>query len=377
MYHYRLVRDRLLVTILLFLCLMASYSFAGDISLDFIGVQTIPYGYQFRHTLVGGLSALDYDVASGHFVAISDDRSQKNPARFYDLKLDYDLKAFHGIKVTGVHFMKRPDGSLFPKPELFGKSSVDPEAIAFMPGGRGYFWTSEGHAKFGVNPFVREMTPDGGYLRDFTVPEKFLPGKGRGIRDNLAFEGLTMDMDRKTILVATEGPLRQDGDEATARHEAVIRLIQFDVATGRALHEYAYPVSPVHRDSFPLGKFSVNGVSAILAVDGDRYITVERSFAAGVGLSVKLYLISLRGATDVSSMDSLKGAHYQPVEKQLLLDTGRLGIAIDNLEGISFGKGLRDGRRSLLLISDDNFRPQEVTQILLFAVRIPPRSHRK
>ncbi len=367
----------LLLRFLLLYCLMASSAFAGGIGLDFIGVQIIPYGYQFRHTVVGGLSALDYDAASDHFVAISDDRSQKNPARFYDLKLDYDVKAFHGVKVTGVHFMKRPDGSLFPKPELFGRSSVDPEAIAFAPGGRGYFWTSEGHAKFGVNPFIREMTPDGGYRRDFTVPEKFLPEKDRGIRDNLAFEGLTVDRDGKTILVATEGPLHQDGDEATARHGAVIRLIRFDIATGRARHEYAYPVAPVHRDSFPLGKFSVNGVSAILALDGDRYIVVERSFAAGVGLSVKLYLASLQGATDISSIDSLKGAKYQPVKKQLLLDMGRLGIAIDNLEGISFGKRLRDGRRSLLLISDDNFRPQQVTQILLFAVRIPPRSHRK
>jgi len=374
--HYFVYWQKLTVSLLLY-GLFVSFSLAGGISLDYIGAQIIPHDYKFQGTVVGGLSALDYDAAADHFVAISDDRSQKGPARFYDLKLDYDMSGFQRVKVTGVHFMKRPDGSLFPKPELFGKSSVDPEALAFAPGGRGYFWTSEGHAKFGVNPFVREMTPDGGYLRDFTVPEKFLPEKGRGIRDNLAFEGLTVDRDGKTILVATEGPLRQDGDEATARHGAVIRLIQFDIATGRALDEYAYPVAPVHRDSFPLGKFSVNGVSAILAVDGDRYITVERSFAAGVGLSVKLYLVSLRGATNVSSIDSLKGTEYQPVKKQLLLDTGRLGIAIDNLEGISFGKRLRDGRRSLLLISDDNFRPQQVTQILLFAVRIPPRSHRK
>lgn len=374
--HYFVYWQKLTVSLLLY-GLFVSFSLAGDISLEYIGAQIIPHDYKFENTVVGGLSALDYDAAADHFVAISDDRSQKGPARFYDLKLDYDAKAFRGAKITGVHFMKRPDGSLFPKPELFGKSSVDPEALAFAPGGQGYFWTSEGHAKFGVNPFVREMTPDGGYLRDFTVPEKFLPGKDRGIRDNLAFEGLSVDADGRTILVATEGPLLQDGAEPTARHGAVIRLIQFDIATGRALDEYAYPVAPVHRVSFPLGKFSVNGVSAILAVGGDRYIVVERSFAVGAGLSVRLYLITLRGATDISSMDSLKDADYQPVKKQLLLDTGGLGITIDNLEGISFGRTLGDGRRSLLLISDDNFRAQQVTQILLFAVRIPPRSHQK
>jgi hypothetical protein len=43
--------------------------------------------------------------------------------------------------------------------------------------------------------------------------------------------------------------------------------------------------------------------------------------------------------------------------------------ALDNVEGISWGPLLANGRRSLVLISDDNFGKNQVTQLLLFEVR--------
>ena len=43
--------------------------------------------------------------------------------------------------------------------------------------------------------------------------------------------------------------------------------------------------------------------------------------------------------------------------------------AVDNLEGITLGPLLPDGRQSVILVSDDNFRTTEVTQFLAFAVR--------
>jgi hypothetical protein len=49
------------------------------------------------------------------------------------------------------------------------------------------------------------------------------------------------------------------------------------------------------------------------------------------------------------------------------LDLNRVGPGrIDNLEGMSWGPALANGHRSLVLISDDNFSPDEVTQLLVF-----------
>jgi hypothetical protein len=41
---------------------------------------------------------------------------------------------------------------------------------------------------------------------------------------------------------------------------------------------------------------------------------------------------------------------------------------VDNLEGMSWGPTLANGHRSLVLISDDNFSADEVTQLLAFEV---------
>ena len=79
--------------------------------------------------------------------------------------------------------------------------------------------------------------------------------------------------------------------------------------------------------------------------------------------------MSLRGATDVNGLDRLQDAPRQirPVHKRLLLDLGELGIPLDNVEGLTFGPPLRDGRRSLVLVSDNNFAATQFTQFLLFA----------
>jgi hypothetical protein len=41
---------------------------------------------------------------------------------------------------------------------------------------------------------------------------------------------------------------------------------------------------------------------------------------------------------------------------------------VDNLEGMTRGPRLPDGRRTLVLVSDKNFSTAQVTQLLAFAV---------
>ena len=54
--------------------------------------------------------------------------------------------------------------------------------------------------------------------------------------------------------------------------------------------------------------------------------------------------------------------------KTLLLDLDELGIPLDNVEGMTFGPRLPDGRRSVVLVSDNNFAASQFTQFLLFAL---------
>jgi hypothetical protein len=100
---------------------------------------------------------------------------------------------------------------------------------------------------------------------------------------------------------------------------------------------------------------------------------MERSFsvgAPGTGNTIKLYTVELAGAKNVVARESLAGQldRIRPVRKELLLDLDVLGIPLDNVEGMAFGPDLPDGRRTLVLVSDNNFAPAQFTQFLLFAL---------
>ncbi len=130
--------------------------------------------------------------------------------------------------------------------------------------------------------------------------------------------------------------------------------------------------------------FRTNGVSEILAIDDHRLLAVERSFSAGVGNRVRLYLVDLEGATDIQEIESLArndGKRPRPVAKIQVADLADLGIAPDNIEGMALGPTLDDGRRLLVMVADNNFQPSvQSNQVLLFAlagvappiVEVPP-----
>ena len=56
--------------------------------------------------------------------------------------------------------------------------------------------------------------------------------------------------------------------------------------------------------------------------------------------------------------------------ERLILDLQAAGARgpIDNLEGMAWGPVRPDGRRTLVMVTDDNFSPQQVTQVLAFEV---------
>lgn len=363
--RYRIHREYIMKAFLFFLFTSISAG-AQDYQIDYIGLQTVTPGAIFQKTVIGGLSGIDYDVKMGEFVAISDDRSKINPARFYTLGLDFDRTAFRGVTFRSVTFLKNPRGEIFQKPSFFGETEVDPEAIRLSPLGRSYFWTSEGNTDAGIDPFLWEMERDGSFKRAFTLPEKYHVGETSGVRNNLGFEGLTVRGDKVTIV--TEGPLYQDGEQPTMTTGALVRFLELDVVSGKAVREFIYETDPVQDRAIPLKSFSLNGVVEILALGGMEYLVMERSYSVGVGSSIRIFLVDSAGATDVLDVSSLKGAVFQKATKTLLLDLADLGVPIENVEGMTFGKKLEDGSQSLILVSDNNFLSDD-TQFFVFSLK--------
>ncbi|OWQ85648.1 hypothetical protein CDN99_21425 [Roseateles aquatilis] len=352
-------------------------------SLRLIGQQVLPRRMEYQGTVVGGLSGIDYDAKSDSYLLISDDRTttdSSNAPRMYTAKLTFDASTFSAVQFTGVVTMKQPDGSVYPK--VPDAKVADPESVRIDPVNGNYVWLSEGDRTLTstpqriINPFIREVTPQGTHVREYALPSMFtMSANNTGPRGNLVFEGLSFSPDMKSAWVLMEGALLQDGNAPTTTTGSASRLTRFDRASGQANAQYLYPIEKVQATPVPADAFTVNGPTEILALSATRFLVLERSFSVGViGNQVRLYEIDTAAATNVLTAASLTGA--TPVTKRLVLDFETLktqlgGIA--NLEGITFGPKLANGRRSLVVVADDNFPTADSAtdrnQMLVFEIQ--------
>jgi hypothetical protein len=350
-----------------------------NLSLDFLGDYELPKT-SFQNTPVGGLSGITYDRSHDRFYAISDDRSDLAPARFYTLRLELDTAApsvprIRQVNVEKVTLLQQEDGKPYPK------GAIDPEGIALSPLGT-LFISSEGVARDAIPPFVNEFDPGTGqWKRSLSIPTRYVPEiqdaqQTRGVRDNLGFEALTLSpggygntaVEPFRLFTATESALAQDNDLAPLEQGATKnRMLHYVMEKERALllAEHIYLLDP------PPPGAQYHGLTELLAIDqGGHFLSLERSLGEQ-GFGVKLFQISTGTATDTSTISSLKGAlrGIQPVRKRLLLDLSTLNVPLDNLEGMTLGPRLPDGSQSLILMSDDNFSPRQKNQFLLMRIR--------
>jgi 3-phytase len=338
--------------------------------LDFLGEATLPSGLVFEHTVVGGLSSLTYDEQRDVYYAISDDQGgtftpTSTPARFYTLSIDVSDGSLDpgDVTVLAVTTLLGADGQPFP-----GRS-LDPEGLTLTRDDT-LIVTSEGIPPT-IAPFVREFDLSGHQVADLPVPGAFIPNAGgtHGVRFNLGFEAAAVAPNGQFLFVGAENALAQDGPAASVTTGSPARLLRYQLDTGQVDREYVYPTDPVVA---PSSIFTVNGLVELLPLNNQFMLAMERSFSVGVGNDIRIYRVALPGATDVNGVDDLHQVdQVAPVQKTLLLNLRGLGLTLDNLEGMTLGPRLPDGRQSVLLVSDNNFTlipTPQVSQFLLFAL---------
>ena len=337
----------------------------GGPALEFRGEVIFPTGTTFAGTQVGGLSSIAH-AGGGDFYSLSDDQTN---ARFYKLHAAIaDGRLTPGdITFQSVTTLQQPDGT------PYRPASLDPEGFALTKHNRNAVVTSEGFATRLINPWIRLYNLDGSYVRDLPVPDDFNPNATgtRGVRQNLGFE--SAGTRGKRLFTGTENALTQDGPAATLTNGSPSRLLRYKLRKARPDRQYVYEDDPIAEPPVPATQFAVSGLVDMIAVDKHSFLTMERSFsvgAPGTGNKIKLYRVDLRGADDVSRFSSIAGVFgIEPVEKTLLLNLDVLGLPLDNVEGMAFGPRLHGGRRTLLLVSDNNFAATQFTQFLLFAYK--------
>jgi 3-phytase len=322
---------------------------AAKHGLEFRGQAIVPTSTTFANTIVGGLSSITYDEKRGVYHTIADDPAD---VRFYTVSLDIrDGRLSNGdVRLESVTRLLAPP---------YSADNVDPEGLALTKD-RQLIFTSEGIAARGVAPFVRRYDLNGNFKGDLPVPPEFLPTPTQGVRQNLGFE--SAGVHGQFLFTATENALVQDGPAATVDNGSAARILRYNLRSGRLDRQWTYLTDPIAEPPNPATAFAVNGVVELLPLNSRFLIAMERSFSVGApdtGNTIKLFLVAL-------------GPHGKTY-KRLILNLDTLGIPLDNVEGLTFGPRLRDGRQSLVLVSDNNFAATQFTQFLLFATPALPR----
>ncbi|WP_395774152.1 esterase-like activity of phytase family protein [Agrobacterium pusense] len=328
----------------------------------FMGQIVVPSGLSIDGVTFGGISDLAFDSETGRYLAISDDRVEKGPARYYELELAVS-EGVATLNIAAMHELKDETGAAFtPK-------GIDAEGITLDRKGGKLYWSSERDLK--NQPAIYVSNLDGSDVKRLALPDAYLvdDAKTRGVQNNLGFEGLTLTPGR--LIAATENALTQDGPKATPQAGSPARILVIDTATLKPVAEHVYVTEAIsNTPTAAEPKYNDNGLSALGALPDGRLVAVERNFASGVGNHIRFFVVDLSRTENILGKDRIDPASVAAVSKSAWFEIkeGDFGLDIDNIESLAFGPVV-DGKQLFVIASDDNFNPgKQFTQFAAFAV---------
>ncbi|MBL8818830.1 MAG: esterase-like activity of phytase family protein [Planctomyces sp.] len=352
---------------------------------DLSGDQTILENGELAGR-IGGFSAIDATENPGVYRVLPDrgpdDGATSYRCRSHLLKIQIDPQAVSRVNVELLATEYLTDelgrgwyGSSTAPVSSDSAGRLDPEGLRTLPGGR--FLLSDEYG-----PSILEFASNGRLVRSWQVPqhmqvehpaatkqeENALNQRGRA--SNKGIEGLAVSHDGQFAVGLFQQALLQDSVRSPEKGTPsgnVARLLVIDRETQES-KEYLYELES-----------SEFGTNEILAAGPDQYLVIEKDGLSGNEAAFrKLMLISTVGATDVTGMDCsfAEGipSHVKPVTKTEFLDflNPAFGLAGDSMpekiEGLTWGPPLADGRKTLIVVVDNDFEYTAPSRIWVFAL---------
>ncbi|WP_445752837.1 esterase-like activity of phytase family protein [Polaribacter sp.] len=351
---------------LLLLLLIFSCATKRNFNLSYIDEYIIPDSLQFQNQTIGGLSGID--VVNKVFYFVIDD--SKNP-RIVTAKIEIKNDRFQTVYFKKVIFLNSATNTFFKENEL------DLESIFVDEKTNEIHLVSEGEINKKKSPTIFKIDANGNFLEQFSLPKSL--SKIENFKHNGVFESSCKSIDNQGFWVGVEAPLIVDGEEPNGSEtSSPIRITYVDFQTKQATKQFAYQLERIPKPY--KGNVNVTGVTALLEIEKNHFLVVERAYQnnyGSYGNTIRIFEAFVdKNTTDILNIESLKKTPFTPLKKRLLFDFETIkkfltdGI-IDNIEGISLGPKLKNGNQSLILVADDNFQlyGKQLNQLILLEIK--------
>lgn len=328
--------------ILLFFTLLNIVAYADKIELEFKQKWIVPHKEKFQQTRIGGLSGLFYQ--EGKIYAVSDDRGRFGPARIYEFSLER----------KNNEFVLKPQDVIFLNSQKKSKDYVllDLEGLVFW--NKQWILSSEGdlNKKPRVLPEILSFAK-GQLSRNFvSLSNEFLPTESNilnhGLKNNMAFEGLTMDPLKKQLYLLSESNLLQDKNSS---ENVSSYLLTYDLDSKKLIQQ--------RKIYFETGMqlFLYFGASEITYWKDNKFFILTRgvAFSSEAKFDCALWYLDL-------------DEEHEEILKPKMIYDFKITKQVQNYEGMTFFKD-SSGVEYLVVVSDDNFDKAETTEFIFFKVK--------
>ncbi len=353
-------------------------------AIDLTGLQDA-LSDQTPHNQFGGISGIDWIQGTNRYRVVSDrgpqDGAVNYHCRFHDVEINIDRKPPNPVTVSIARSAILRDLNGLPfvgsikalQPSSKHSFRLDPEAIRVDAAGE--TWVSDEYG-----PHLIRFNSSGQYLQGIDVPSNLrAPNSSAspseedqnlsGRRANRGMEGLAITPSGRYLFGLMQSALLQDGYDDSKSGKKVgpyARIVRFDLQSGES-KQFIYRQESDHHK-----------LHEILAIDENRFLVIEQDGKAGPeSRCKKIFEIDLTTATEIAPEATLAGGDLPssvvPVAKREYLDLLDQRFSLtdtmpEKIEGITWGQSLPDGRRTLVVASDNDFRADQASYFYVFAI---------
>lgn len=343
--------------------LIGSCTQKKTMNLKFLGEFIVQDNLKLGDDFIGGLSGIDYLNDTLFFVVDDPSKPRVLKGKLEGLESD-------NLELNFLETIYLKDSTS----TFFNEHYLDLESIFVDETTGRIHLTSEGSINNSKEPVLFSVDRVGKDPKKIELPN-YLTDVNNHFH-NKSFESSCLANTKKGFWFTTEEPLRKDGELADFNEtNSPLRFSFYDFEKKEVTKQFAYPLGKI--DLKPNGNVKINGVTALLEYEENKFLVVERAYVSGYGSYgnvVKIFNAEIdKSTSDVSGFDRLLGKEYTTMKKELILNLNDVkdqltdGI-VDNIEGITFGPKLLNGNRLLILVADDNFQKfgRQLNQFIYF-----------